>query len=72
MIMLAGAFLGALLGLMLAIGQVKLLRVYARGKPPEIAQRAYDTIDNLKLTSFFGLPLIFSIVGYMAAVTWFV
>jgi hypothetical protein len=71
MTMILGAFLGALLGLVLALGQVKLLRVYARGKPPEIAQRAYDTIDNLKLTSFLGLPLIFSIMGYMAAVSWF-
>ncbi|MGL5446427.1 MAG: hypothetical protein ACRDBL_03865 [Rhabdaerophilum sp.] len=71
MTMILGAFLGALLGLALALGQVKLLRIYARGKSPEVAQRAYDTIDNLKLTSFLGLPLIFSIMGYMAANAWF-
>ena len=71
MFMLLGAFLGAMLGLVLALGQVKLVRLYAQGKPPEIQQRAYDTIDNLKLTSFFGLPLIFSIAGYMVAVAWF-
>ncbi|MCU0820721.1 MAG: hypothetical protein MUF11_15720 [Beijerinckiaceae bacterium] len=66
-----GALLGALTGLALALAQVKLVRIYAAGKPEHIQQRAFDTIDQLKLTSFLGLPLIFSIIGYMLAVTYF-
>jgi hypothetical protein len=66
-----GSLAGCLIGLLLAMGQVKLVRAYARGKSEEVQQRAYDTVDQLKLTSFFGLPLIFAIVGYMLAVSWF-
>jgi hypothetical protein len=66
-----GALLGALTGLGLALAQVKLVRKYAEGKPEHIQQRAYDTVDQLKLTSFLGLPLIFSIIGYMLAVSYF-
>jgi hypothetical protein len=66
-----GALLGALTGLGLAMGQVKLVRKYAEGKPEHIQQRAFDTVDQLKLTSFLGLPLIFSIIGYMLAVSYF-
>jgi hypothetical protein len=66
-----GSLLGALTGLALALAQVKLVRIYANGKPEHIQQRAYDTIDQLKLTSFLGLPLIFSIIGYMLAVSYF-
>jgi hypothetical protein len=66
-----GAGLGALVGLGLALLQVKLVRRYAEGKPDHIRQRAYDTVDQLKLTSFFGLPLIFAIIGYTTAVSWF-
>jgi hypothetical protein len=50
--------------------QVILLRRYAVGKPPHIQQRAYDAIDQLKLTSFLGLPLVFAVIGYMLAVNW--
>jgi hypothetical protein len=67
-VILLGSTLGGLFGLLCALGQVKLVRLYAKDKPPEIQQRAYDTVDQLKLTSFFGLPLIFAIVGYMLAV----
>lgn len=66
-----GALLGALTGFALAMAQVKLVRFYANGKPEHIQQRAFDTIDQLKLTSFLGLPLIFSIIGYMLAVSYF-
>lgn len=62
--------IGAGIGVLCALGQVKLVRLYAKGKPPEIQQRAYDTVDQLKLTSFFGLPLIFAIIGYMLAASW--
>ncbi len=68
---LLGTLIGCIFGFLCAMGQVKLVRAYARGKTEEVQQRAYDTIDQLKLTSFFGLPLLFGIVGYMAAVTWF-
>jgi uncharacterized membrane protein len=71
MIALVGSILGALVGLLLALGQVKLVRAYSVGKPDEIKQRAYDTIDQLKLSSFFLMPLIFGIIGYIAAVSWF-
>ena len=66
-----GSLLGALTGLALAFLQVKLVRLYAVGKPDHIQQRALDTVDQLKLTSFLGLPLIFSIIGYMLAVSYF-
>ncbi|CAN1562185.1 hypothetical protein MCEMSEM23_02724 [Rhabdaerophilaceae bacterium] len=66
-----GAFLGALAGLGFALLQVKLVRMYAVGKPEHIQERAYETVDNLKLSSFLGLPLIFSIIGYMIAVSYF-
>ena len=62
--------IGAAIGVLCALGQVKLVRMYAKGKPPEVQQRAYDTVDQLKLTSFFGLPLIFAIIGYMLAAAW--
>ncbi|MGL4727835.1 MAG: hypothetical protein ACRCWO_03675 [Bosea sp. (in: a-proteobacteria)] len=66
-----GSLIGSIAGFLLAMAQVKLVRAYSVGKPEHIKQRAYDTIDQLKLTSFLGLPLIFAIVGYMAAVSWF-
>ena len=47
------------------IGSIALM--YAKGKPDEVAQRAYDAVDQLKLTSFFGLPLIFAVIGTMIA-----
>lgn len=62
-----GAVIGGLVGFLFALLQVKLLRMYARGKPEEVAQRAYDAVDQLKLTSFFGLPLIFAVIGTMIA-----
>jgi cell division protein FtsX len=65
--LILGAITGALLGLCFAMLQVIALRRYARGKAPEIAQRAYDAIDQLKITSFLGLPLIFAVIGYMTA-----
>jgi hypothetical protein len=71
MAIILGSVLGGLVGLALAFLQVKLVRMYAVGKPEHIQQRAYDTVDQLKLTSFFGLPLIFSIIGYMLAVAYF-
>ena len=64
---LIGAILGGLVGLGFALLQVKLVRMYAANKSPEIRQRAYDTIDQLKLTSFLGLPLIFAVIGTMLA-----
>jgi hypothetical protein len=67
MMLILGAVTGALLGLAFAMLQVILLRRYAVGKPPEVAQRAYDAIDQLKITSFIGLPLIFAVIGYMVA-----
>jgi hypothetical protein len=70
-IALLGTLVGCIFGFLCALGQVKLVRAYAQGKSDEVRQRAYDTIDQLKLTSFFGLPLLFGIVGYMAAVSWF-
>jgi hypothetical protein len=60
-----GTLAGGLVGLAFAMLQVKLVRMYAIGKEPEVQQRAYDTVDQLKLTSFLGLPLIFSVIGYM-------
>jgi hypothetical protein len=66
-----GSLIGCVVGFLLAMGQVKLVRAYARGKSDEVQQRAFDTVDQLKLTSFLGLPLIFSIIGYMMAVSWF-
>ncbi|MCZ8374510.1 MAG: hypothetical protein O9342_03950 [Beijerinckiaceae bacterium] len=65
-----GTITGALLGLAFAMLQVILLRRYAVGKPLHIQQRAYDAIDQLKLTSFLGLPLVFAVIGYMLAVKW--
>ena len=70
MMIVMGTLTGALLGLALAMLQVILLRRYAVGKPPHIAQRAYDAIDQIKLTSFIGLPLVFAVIGYMLAVKW--
>jgi|GEM_PF-1607307 len=70
LIILTGSTLGGLFGLLCAFGQVKLVRLYGRGKPPEIQQRAHDTVDQLKLTSFLGMPLVFSIIGYMLAVAY--
>ncbi len=61
---------GALFGLLFAYLQVYLVRRYAVGKPDHIVQRCYDTIDQLKLTSFIGLPILFAIVGYMTAIAW--
>ena len=66
-----GAFLGALVGMGFALLQMKLVRMYAVGKPPEVQQRAYDTVDQLRISSFLGLPLIFAIIGYMIAVSYF-
>ncbi len=43
-----GALLGALTGLALALAQVKLVRIYANGKPEHIQQRAFDTIDPIE------------------------
>jgi hypothetical protein len=71
MAIIFGSLLGGLAGLALAFLQVKLVSMYAIGKPAHIQQRAVDTVDQLKLTSFFGLPLIFSIIGYMLAVAYF-
>ena len=65
-----GSITGALFGLLIALLQIKLVRLYARNKPPEIQARAADTIDNLRITSFLGLPLIFAIIGYMLAVAY--
>jgi cell division protein FtsX len=65
--LILGALTGALLGLAFAMLQVIALRRYAQGKTPEVAQRAYDAIDQLKITSFLGLPLIFAVIGYMIA-----
>lgn len=65
-----GAGIGALVGLGFALLQIKLVRLYARGKSEAIQQRAFDTIDNLKISSFLGLPLIFAIIGYMIAVSY--
>ncbi|MCZ8261460.1 MAG: hypothetical protein O9333_15180 [Beijerinckiaceae bacterium] len=70
MMIMLGTITGALLGLAFAMLQVILLRRYAVGKPPHIQQRAYDAIDQLKLTSFLGLPLVFAVIGYMLAVNW--
>ena len=70
MMIVMGTLTGALLGLALAMLQVILLRRYAMGKPPHIQQRAYDAIDQIKLTSFIGLPLVFAVIGYMLAVKW--
>ena len=67
MMLIMGAITGALLGLCFAMLQVIWLRRYAQGKSPEVAQRAYDAIDQLKITSFVGLPLIFAVIGYMTA-----
>ncbi|KAF0231124.1 MAG: hypothetical protein FD175_993 [Beijerinckiaceae bacterium] len=69
--MMLGAVIGGLVGLAFALLQVKLLRIYARGKSEEVAQRAYDAVDQLKLTSFFGLPLIFAVIGTMLANHWY-
>lgn len=65
--LLIGSITGGLVGLLFAMIQVRLLRRYAVGKPPEVQQRAYDAIDQMKLTSFLGLPLIFAVIGYMIA-----
>ena len=69
--MMLGAVIGGLVGLLFALLQVKLLRMYAAGKSEEVAQRAYDAVDQLKLTSFFGLPLIFAVIGTMLANHWY-
>ena len=66
-----GALLGALVGMGFAFLQVKLVRMYAVGKPSKIQERAYETVDQLKISSFLGLPLIFAIIGYMIAVSYF-
>ncbi len=65
--LLMGTIAGGMLGLALAMLQVMALRRYALGKPAHIQQRAYDTIDQLKFTSFLGMPLLFAVIGYMTA-----
>jgi hypothetical protein len=65
-----GTLAGGLLGLAFAFLQVKLVRLYAIGKEPHVQQRAYDTVDQLKLTSFLGLPLLFSVMGYMLSASY--
>ncbi|MCA0405564.1 MAG: hypothetical protein LCH39_05380 [Proteobacteria bacterium] len=65
--LILGSITGALVGLALAMLQVMALRRYAVGKEPHIQQRAYDTIDQIKITSFLGMPLIFAVIGYMTA-----
>lgn len=65
--LILGSITGALVGLALAMLQVIALRRYAVGKEPHVQQRAYDTIDQIKITSFLGMPLIFAVIGYMTA-----
>lgn len=67
---IAGALIGALLGLGLALLQVKLVRMYAMNKSIEVQERAEDTILQLRFSSFFGLPLIFAVVGFYVGLSY--
>lgn len=64
---LLGALVGAVTGLLFVWLQIWGLKRYARNKEPHVAQRAYEAIGQVMTSNLIGIPLIFSMAGYMAA-----